>query len=84
MGSKVRIPIEPGRRFRRHAGTYDLQNKSPLYSVEVVAPSPEAERQVSDDSEIMGSAGNHFWVWNIKNNSSSIVYVTLLKDGMPV
>ncbi|MNQ72508.1 hypothetical protein D3C85_872160 [compost metagenome] len=84
MSTEAKIEIAPGGRFRRQAGPYDLNTRLPRYNFEVVAADADALRRVVNDSQIMGSADNHFWVWDIKNNSTTPVFITLTKDGDPV
>lgn len=79
-----KICLPPGARFRRQAGPYDLESQSPRYSFQVSAPDEQAKRQVVDNSEVMGAPGRHFYVWDIKNNSTWPVFLTLTVDGVPV
>lgn len=84
MNTKAKIIIAPGGKFRRQAGPYDLKTHLPRYGFEVVAADADAQWQVVDGSQIMGHPDNHFWVWDIKNNSSMPVFIMLTKDGVPV
>ncbi len=84
MSTQAKIEIAPGGKFRRQAGPYDLKTHLPRYGFEVVAAGADAQRRVVDDSQIMGPPDNHFWVWDIKNNSTTSVFITLTKDGIPV
>lgn len=84
MSTNAKIEIASGSRFRRQAGPYDLKTRLPRYGFEVVAIDDDAKRRVVDESDAMGSADNHFWVWDIKNNSGAPVFITLTKDGEPV
>lgn len=84
MSTNARIEIAPGGKFRRQAGPYDIKTRLPRYDFEVVAADADALRRVVDDSQIMGSTDNHFWVWDIKNNSTTPVFITLTKDGAPL
>jgi hypothetical protein len=84
MSTNARIEIAPGGKFRRQAGPYDIKTRLPRYDFEVVAADADALRRVVDDSQIMGSADNHFWVWDIKNKSTTPVFITLTKDGAPL
>lgn len=78
-----RITLDPGARFRRQAGPYNLETRSPQYGVQVCARDEQARRQVEDSSQIMGVPGGHFYVWDIKNGSSWPVFLTLTVDGVP-
>lgn len=84
MSTKAKIEIAPGGKFRRQAGPYDIKTRLPRYDFEVVAADADALWRVVDDSQIMGSADNHFWVWDIKNNSTTPVFITFTKDGAPL
>lgn len=79
-----KITLDPGARFRRHAGPYDLETRRPHYAVQVHALDEQARRQIEDNSQIMGVPGRHFYVWDIKNGSSWPVSLTLTVDGVPV
>ena len=79
-----KITLPPGGRLRRQAGPYDQATGSPRYSFQVLAPDDQAKRQVVDNSEVMGAPGRHFYVWDIKNNSTWPVFLTLTVDGVPV
>lgn len=79
-----KITLAPGSRFRRQAGPYNLDTGRPRYAVLVSAPDEQAQRQVEDNSQIMGSPGSHFYVWDIKNDSTWPVFLTLTVDGVPV
>ncbi len=45
--------------------------------------SDNTRSRVSDNSQIMGVTGRHFFVWDITNNAHTPVFVTLTKDGEP-
>ncbi|WMJ00162.1 hypothetical protein RBU55_01000 [Pseudomonas chlororaphis subsp. aurantiaca] len=79
-----KITLPPGARFRRQAGSYDLDTGRPRYDVQVSAPDEQARCQVEDNSQIMGAPGRHFYVWDIKNGSTWPVVLTLIVDGVPV
>jgi hypothetical protein len=61
-----------------------MDTSQPRYAFEVSAPDEQARRQVEDNSQIMGVAGRHFYMWDIKNGSSWPVFLTLTVDGVPV
>lgn len=84
MNKQTKIQIEPGRRYRLQAGPYDPKTCLPQYGFEVVAPDSDTKQRVVDESHAMGHVDNHFWVWDIKNNSNQIVFITLIKDGVPL
>lgn len=84
MGTKAKIEIAPDGKFRRQAGLYDIKTGLPRYDFEVVATDADSLWRVADNSQIMGSAENHFWVWDIKNNSTIPVFITFTKDGAPL
>lgn len=79
-----KITLLPGSRFRRQAGPYDRDTRRPRYAVQVIARDEQARRQVEDNSQIMGVPGRHFYVWDIKNGSTSLVFLTLTVDGVAV
>ena len=79
-----KITLPPGSRFRRQAGPYDLDTGRPRYAFQVIAPEEQARRQVEDNSQIMGTPGKHFYVWDIKNGSTWPVFLTLAVDGVRV
>ncbi len=39
---------------------------------------------LEDNSQIMGTPGKHFYVWDIKNGSTWPVFLTLTVDGVTV
>lgn len=84
MNTKAKIHVKAGCRFRLQAGPYDPKTHLPRYSFDVVAPDADAKRRVVDESQPMGHAHNYFWVWDIKNNSTQDVFITLTKDGVPI
>ncbi|MDH1657061.1 hypothetical protein N5E96_20455 [Pseudomonas mosselii] len=75
------IRLDPGARFRLQAGPYDLDTGRPHYAVKVNAPDDQTRHRVEDNSHIMGSPGQHFYVWDIKNASTFPVFLTLTVDG---
>lgn len=83
MRNEPNITILPGARFRLGAGAYDLVTKTPRYSFEILAATEGMRHQVIDNSQIMGPEGQHFWVWDIVNESSMPVFITLTKNGTP-
>lgn len=84
LNTKPKIKIEAQGRYRKHAGAYDPKTCLPQYGFEVVAPDAETKDRVIDESHAMGHINNFFWVWDIKNNSNQIVFITLTKDGAPL
>ncbi|WP_205904797.1 hypothetical protein, partial [Pseudomonas viridiflava] len=50
---------------------------TPRYSFEVIAADDDARIRVSDNSQIMGVTGRHFFVWDITNNANTSVFVIL-------
>lgn len=90
MTTKAKVHIEPGWSFRREAGPYDPKTHLPRYDFEVVAPDADADadadakRRVVDESHVMGHADNFFWIWDIKNNSTQDVFITLTKEGVQI
>ncbi|QHD04231.1 hypothetical protein [Pseudomonas sp. R76] len=83
MSSKSTVTIDAGAKFRLQAGPYDLHTNTPKYGFEVSAADEASRYRVIDNSQIMGVPGRHFWVWDITNESSMPVFVTLTKDGVP-
>lgn len=81
MSSDSKKRIDPGKKYRRQAGPYDLTTNSPRYSFEVIAADEDASSHVIDNSQIMGVVGRHFFVWDITNHSHAPVFITLTKDG---
>ncbi|PAA13594.1 hypothetical protein [Pseudomonas fragi] len=84
MNTKSKIIIEPGCKYRREAGPYDPKTHLPRYGFEVVTADADAKRRVVDESQVMGHSGSHFWVWDIRNNSTQLAFITLTKDGAPL
>ncbi|MCF7532179.1 hypothetical protein [Pseudomonas petrae] len=82
MSSDSKKRIDPGKKYRRQAGPYDVTTHSPRYSFEVIA-ADDVHSRVIDNSQIMGVAGRHFFVWDITNDSHVPVFITLTKDGEP-
>ncbi|WP_421556764.1 hypothetical protein [Pseudomonas kitaguniensis] len=78
------IILLPGGRFRLNAGPYDLETSRPRYAVQVRARDEHEQSKVEDNSLIMGPAGRHFYVWDVKNGSTWPVFLTLTVDGVPV
>ncbi|WP_145980407.1 hypothetical protein [Pseudomonas lurida] len=83
MSSDSKKRIDPGKKYRRQAGPYDVNANSPCYSFEVVAADEDARSHVIDNSEIMGVADRNFFVWDITNNSHAPIFITLTKNGEP-
>lgn len=83
LSNTSKIKIEARAKFRRHAGPYDLAARSPRYGFEVLAADEAASHRVMDNSHSMGAPGRYFWVWDITNESSMPVFITLTRDGLP-
>jgi hypothetical protein len=83
MSSNSGKRIDPGKTYRRQAGPYDVITSTPRYTFEVIAADDDARSRVSDNSQIMGVTGRHFYVWDITNNAHTTVFITLTKDGEP-
>lgn len=79
-----KFELQPGGRLRRNAGEYDLKTRRPIYSFRVSAPDEQTVRLIEDNSQVMGTPGTHFYVWDIKNTSRQRVFITLTKDGEPI
>ncbi|MBX4139561.1 hypothetical protein K1567_27120 [Pseudomonas sp. S5F11] len=83
MRNEPNITILPGARFRLGAGPYDQATNTPRYSFEILAATDAMRHQVIDSSHLMGPEGKNFWVWDIVNESSMPVLITLTKNGTP-
>jgi len=83
MRTEPSVTIQPGKKFRLSAGPYDLTTKSPRYSFEISVAVEGMQYQVRDNSQIMGPEGRNFWVFDITNESSMPVTITLTKNGTP-
>lgn len=83
MSSDSKKRIEPGKKYRRQAGPYDVASSSPKYSFEVFTADKDAHTRVIDNSQIMGVTGRHFFVWDITNDSHTPVFIILTKNGEP-
>lgn len=81
-GTIDEITLDPGARFRRQAGPYNLESRRPHYAAQICARNEQARRQVEDNSQIMGVPERDFYVWDIKNGSSWPVLLTLTVDGV--
>ncbi len=78
------ITLPPGGRFRRHAGPYEPDTSLPRYSVEISGPDDHACSLVEDNCQVMGTPGNHFYVWDFKNCSAWPIFLTLIINGVPI
>lgn len=83
MRTEHDIVIQDGDKFRLSAGPYDVATKLPRYSYEVLVAVEGMNHQVLDRSHLMGPEGRHFWVYDITNESSMPVIITLIKNGTP-
>lgn len=83
MRTEPNIKIQPGAKYRLNAGPYDVATRSPKYSFDVVTAIKGMQHQVIDKSHLMGPEGEHFWVYDITNESSMPVFITLTKNGTP-
>jgi len=72
--------IEPGNRMRQVAGPYDVETKKPHYTIQVECPS-HVRNQVKQNTFLIGNPDNCSWAWEVLNNSSWPVFVTVKKEG---
>ena len=79
-----KFELQPGGRLRRNAGEYNLDTRRPLYSFKVSAPDDQTVRMIEDNSQVMGPPGSECYVWDIKNTSKNLVFITLTRDGVPI
>ncbi|WP_218566822.1 MULTISPECIES: AMP-binding protein [unclassified Pseudomonas] len=79
----IPVDIQPGAKFRLGAGPYDMATGLPRYSYEISAAAEGMRHQVTDKSHLMGPKGRHFWVYDITNESTMPVLITLTKNGTP-
>lgn len=83
MRTAYNIAIHPGKKFRLTAGPYDVATRLPKYSFDIPAATEDVKRQVIDKSYLMGPEGRLFWVYEIINDSSIPIFITLTKNGTP-
>lgn len=74
--------LAPKGKTRYNAGAYDPKTRSPKYELEVLARDDVAYSQVEIEQFLMGKEGSNLWVWDIKNNSTWPIFVSITKDGV--
>ncbi len=79
---KFTLQVAPNSKARYNAGCYDPKAYSPKYGVEVLTPYQGVQSQVDINRVVMGSEGDHFLVFEIKNNSTWPVFLSATKDGV--
>jgi hypothetical protein len=77
--------LKPKQKFRYDAGPYDRERHTPVYTIEVSAPSHVRQLLMIRDS-LIETADGYLWIWDIENGSDSLLpaFFTVKKDGQPV
>ena len=66
--------------FRFNAGGYDVKTKLPKYTIDISAPE-HVKNYIVMKQSIMGTPGNHLFVWDIKNDSNYPIFIIAKRDG---
>ena len=75
--------MKPNTKFRYIAGEYNINTKKPEYRISISAPSHERDF-VNIKQILLGDKNYCNWGWDIHNNSSWEIFVTITKDGIPI
>lgn len=75
--------LPPGGKSRYNAGPYDQEMRSPRYEIEVLIPN-DMRYQVEIKQFLMGTVGNHIWVWDLRNEATLPAFITIKNDGVIV
>jgi hypothetical protein len=75
--------LDPGKKRRRIAGTYDVKSQRPHYEIDINVPE-HVRNQIEVNQILIGNEEYCQWAWDIKNNSSWPAFVTIKKDGVTV
>ena len=75
--------ISPNTNDRYIAGEYNIKTKQPKYRLNINVPEHVLE-QVVINQFLLGDKNYCEWGWDIHNNSSWIIFVTVKKDGIPI
>ena len=72
--------VLPGNKTRHIAGPFDRKDRTPHYEIEIDVPE-HVRSQVEVKQFVVGTSENCEWAWDIRNNSTYPVFVTIKKDG---
>ncbi|EGR1985722.1 TPA: hypothetical protein GRI96_24895 [Vibrio parahaemolyticus] len=82
--SNSTFELGPKSKTRYNAGEYDPETFSPKYEIKVAARDDIARSQVEINQILMGNKGSRIWVWDITNNSTWPIFISIMKDGVLV
>lgn len=85
MATDVTFLLKAKQAYRHNAGEFDIISRTPVYTMEISAPSYVRERVIVKQSLIPTGDG-HLWIWDIENNSDSLYPALFIikKNGNPV
>ena len=73
--------LDPGKKKRLFAGTYDVKSRKPQYEIDINVPK-HVRNQIEVNQKLIGNEDYCQWAWDIKNNSTWPAFITIKKDGV--